>query len=548
MARPPTSKGDDDVVASGPAASQRHVESDRALRDELELYRLIAESSSEALRQREALFSALLTNGSDLIAILSRSGNLLYQSPSAKSAFGYDPEELLGTSVFELLHPDDLARGMEAFAASVADPTTTRIAEVRFRRGDGGWAVGECTVTNMLDDPAVQGIVVNTRDVTDRHRLEEEIRQNQKMEAVGQLAGGIAHDFNNLLTVIAGYCALALSRAGSSAAHHDLEQIQRAAERAAELTQQILAFSRRQTLRPTVVQPNELVRDAVPMLERLIGTHIEFQVALDPGLHPVYADATGIEQIVMNLAVNAAQAMPTGGVLTIATENVLVAGTTARGLDVDPGGYVTVSVTDTGAGMGPDTAAHAFEPFFTTKEPGVGTGLGLATVHGIAKQTGGGVRLDSEVGRGTTVTVYLPATDGEAVADSHPRVGTDVSGTEKVLVVDDEEQVRQVVAEMLAEHGYDVESATTPEDAIRMVEGGLRPDVLVTDVVMPKLGGPELAARLVELHPDLRVVLISGYTEHGLLAAEALSRSALFLRKPFTAEQLASAVRVALES
>jgi two-component system cell cycle sensor histidine kinase/response regulator CckA len=546
VARSP--EADDDVVASGLAASQRHVESDRALRDELELYRLIAESSSEALRQREALFSALLTNGSDLIAILSRSGDLLYQSPSAKSAFGYDPEELVGTSVFELLHPDDLARGMEVFAAAVADPTTTRIAEVRFRRGDGGWAVGECTVTNMLDDPAVQGIVVNTRDVTDRRRLEEEIRQTQKMEAVGQLAGGIAHDFNNLLTVIAGYGALALTRAGSSAAHDDLAQIQRAAERAAELTQQLLAFSRRQTLRPTVVQPNELVRDAVPMLERLIGTHIEFQVALDPGLHRVYADATGIEQIVMNLAVNAAQAMPTGGALTIATENAHVADTTARGLDVDPGDYATVSVTDTGSGMDPDTAAHAFEPFFTTKEPGVGTGLGLATVHGIAKQTGGAVRLDSEVGRGTTVTVYLPATDREPVADSRPRVSADVSGTEKVLVVDDEEPVRQVVAEMLAEHGYDVESATTPEDAIRMVEQGLRPDVLVTDVVMPKLGGPALAARLVELHPDLRVVLISGYTEHGLLAAEALSRSALFLRKPFTAEQLASAVRVALES
>jgi two-component system cell cycle sensor histidine kinase/response regulator CckA len=290
------------------------------------------------------------------------------------------------------------------------------------------------------------------------------------------------------------------------------------------------------------------VRESVPMLERLIGAHIEFRVELDPALHRVYADATGIEQIVINLAVNAAQAMPTGGALTIATANVLVADPTARGLDLDPGDYVTVSVTDTGSGMDAGTAARAFEPFFTTKEPGVGTGLGLATVHGIAKQTGGAVRLDSEVGRGTTVTVYLPATDRDAVADSRPRVYADVSGTEKVLVVDDEEPVRHVVAEMLAGHGYDVESATTPEDAIRMVEGGLRPDVLVTDVVMPRLGGPELAARLLELHPGLRVVLISGYTEHGLLAAEAPSQAALFLRKPFTAAQLASAVRVALES
>jgi PAS domain S-box-containing protein len=624
--------------------------------------------AEEALREREALYHALLMNGSDLIAILNPAGELMYQSPSGKSAFGYEYEELMGTSVFELLHPDYLEYGTGVFAAAVADPTTTRVAEVRFRRGDGGWAVGECTVTNMIDDPAVQGIVVNTRDVTeralaeaalreserrfravfqssldamvliddscvfvdanpaacelfgitceqlvgrgfddfsagpaelgertwasflaegrlegewrlrradggerlvdyratahvlpgqhlsvlrdvtDRRRLEEQLRQAQKMEAVGQLAGGIAHDFNNLLTVVAGYASLALNRTDTPAdLHADLAQIERAAGRAAELTQQLLAFSRRQTLHPTVVRPNELVNDAAPMLKRLIGEHIEFEVALDPDLNAIYADAAGIEQILMNLVVNAAQAMPKGGALTIATANVLVADATARSLDVHPGDYVTVSVTDTGSGMEPETAARAFEPFFTTKEVGVGTGLGLATVHGIAKQTGGGAHLDSEAGRGTTVTVYLPATDAEAVAPAADRVYVDVSGTEKVLVVDDDELVRNVVARMLAQHGYEVVTATTAEAAITMVEQGLRPDILVSDVVIPRLSGPELAKRLVELHPDLRVVLSSGYTEHGLLDTEASTLNPLFVQKPFSADQLASAVREALD-
>jgi PAS domain S-box-containing protein len=624
--------------------------------------RVLAE---EALREREALYHALLTNGSDLIAILSPNGDLLYQSPSAKAAFGYESEALMGTSVFELLHPDDLAYGQQVFAAVVADPMTTMTAEVRFRRGDGGWAVGECTVTNMLDNPAVQGIVVNTRDVseraeaeaalreserrfravfegsldamlliddnrilidanraactlfgagreqivgrllgdfttselteeawtaflaegrlegelpvlrtdgaerlvdyratahvlpgrhlsvlrdvTDRRRLEEQLRQAQKMEAVGQLAGGIAHDFNNLLVVVSGYATLALDHAGSAdAIKADLAQIQRAAGRAAELTQQLLAFSRRQTLHPTVVDPNELVNEATPMLKRLIGAHIEFHVALDPGLPHIYADATGIEQILMNLAVNAAQAMPKGGALTIATANARIDGVAARTLDVDAGDYVTVSVVDNGCGMDRETAAHAFEPFFTTKELGMGTGLGLSTVHGIAKQTGGGIRLDSELGRGTTVTVYLPATDEDAVAGAGHRVYVDVSGTELVLVVDDDDTVRNVVAQMLARHGYEVVTAATPEAAIQMVEDGLRPDVLVSDVVMPRLGGPALAARLVELHPGLRVILSSGYAEHGLLD-EASTLEALFLPKPFSAEQLGSAIREVLD-
>jgi two-component system cell cycle sensor histidine kinase/response regulator CckA len=628
-------------------------------------------AAEETLREREALYRALLTNGSDLIAILSEAGDLMYQSPSGKSVFGYEPETLIGTSVFELLHPDDLVYGTGVFAAVVADPTTTRINEVRFRRGDGGWAVGECTVTNMLDNPAVRGIVVNTRDITeraqaeadlreserrfravfqdsldalllvdddrvfldanraacelfatshdqlvgrrlddfaaspkpteamweafladghregewvfvradgaerladyrgtahvlpgqhlsairditDRRRLEEQLRQAQKMEAVGQLAGGIAHDFNNLLTVVAGSANLALERPDTSAAvQEDLVQIRRAAGRAAELTQQLLAFSRRQTLRPIVVQPNELVNDATPMLERLIGAHIEFQVVLDPDLRLVFADASGIEQILMNLALNAAQAMPKGGTLTIATANVPLGDVAARNLEVDPGDYVAVSVSDTGGGMAPETAAQAFEPFFTTKDPGAGTGLGLATVHGITKQTGGGVRLDSEIGRGTTVTVYLPATDATAVADTNTDDGehVDVSGTETVLVVDDNESIRRVVAQMLALDGYDVVTAATPADAIRMVEQGFRPHVLVSDVVMPKIGGLELAERLVELHPDMQVVLTSGYAEHGLLDAEEsmLARRPLFVQKPFSSAELAGAIRKALD-
>jgi CheY-like chemotaxis protein len=371
------------------------------------------------------------------------------------------------------------------------------------------------------------------------------------MEAVGQLAGGIAHDFNNLLTVVAGSANLALERPDTSApVQEDLFQIRRAAGRAAELTQQLLAFSRRQTLRPIVVQPNELVNDATPMLERLIGAHIEFQVVLDPDLRLVFADASGIEQILMNLALNAAQAMPKGGTLTIATANVPLGDVAARNLEVDPGDYVAVSVGDTGSGMERETAARAFEPFYTTKGPGAGTGLGLATVHGIVKQTGGGIHLDSEVGRGTTVTVYLPATDAKAAAetDTDHVDQVELSGTETVLVVDDDESVRNVVAQMLALDGYDVVTAASPADAIRMAEEGLRPDVLVSDVVMPRIGGRELAERLVKLHPDLRVVLCSGYAEHGLFDAESATsmRAPLFVQKPFSAAELESAIREAL--
>jgi CheY-like chemotaxis protein len=284
------------------------------------------------------------------------------------------------------------------------------------------------------------------------------------------------------------------------------------------------------------------------MLERLIGEHIEFRLALDPALRHIDADAPGIEQILMNLVVNAAQAMPTGGTLTIATANVSLDDATARALDVDPGEYVALSVADVGGGMEPETASQAFEPFFTTKATGAGTGLGLATVHGITKQTGGGVHLDSEVGRGTTVTVYLPATDAEVAAETDRRDSVDVSGTETVLVVDDDEMVRTVVAQMLAEDGYDVTTATTPADAIRMVEEGFRPNVLVSDVVMPGIGGVELAERLVELHPDLCVVLSSGYAEHGLLDAggRTLKRPPRFVQKPFSAEELESAIREAL--
>jgi signal transduction histidine kinase/ActR/RegA family two-component response regulator len=403
-----------------------------------------------------------------------------------------------------------------------------------------GLVMGVSSVTHDMTETKQAG--------TDQRALQAQLQQAQRLESIGQLAGGIAHDFNNLITVIDGYTELVLNSVGTSAVRDDLVEIQRAARHAAELTQQLLAFSRRQTLRPTVVQPNRLVNDALPMLRRLIGEHIEFQVELDPGLHLIYADATGIEQILMNLAVNSAQAMPKGGELTIATANALVDDAVARGLDVEPGDYVTVSVSDTGSGMNEETAEHAFEPFFTTKQPGAGTGLGLATVHGIAKQSGGCVRLESEVGRGTTATVYLPATAAEAVPDAAPRVYVNVSGTEKVLVVDDDETVRNVVAKMVAHHGYEVVTANTPEVAIQMVDDGLRPDVLVSDIVMPRVGGPELAARLVELHPDLRVILTSGYTEHGLLQAEASALSPVFLPKPFSADELASAIREALDA
>jgi signal transduction histidine kinase/ActR/RegA family two-component response regulator len=383
----------------------------------------------------------------------------------------------------------------------------------------------------FLVEGSTRGSISFGTDVTERRRLEEELRQSQKMEAVGRLAGGVAHDFNNLLTAITGYGELALEKLddGSAVREHVFE-MKRAGERAAGLTRQLLAFSRRQVLQPEVVDVNKVVSELERMLGRLLGAQVELVTDLDPRLGSTKADPGQLEQVVMNLAINARDAMPGGGRLTIGTRN-----------DAS-GDFVLLEVCDTGHGMEADTLEQAFEPFFTTKAPGEGTGLGLSTVYGIVKQTGGDVTAESQPGRGTKMCVSLPRVKASAGSEAEPFAAPAPAADSTVLLVEDEEAVRRLVASMLTDAGYRVLVAENASAAIVLADAEEHIDILLTDVVMPGLSGPDLASLLTELRPELRVLFVSGYTADGVASNGRMSPDTAFLQKPFTRAQLFAAL------
>jgi len=394
----------------------------------------------------------------------------------------------------------------------------------------------------------VQGIA---RDVTEHKKLEDQLRQSQKMEAIGRLAGGIAHDFNNLLTIISGYSDLLHeSLVEPDRRRGFVEEIKKAADRAASLTRQLLAFSRKQVLEPRVVNLNELVTNLEKMLQRLIGKEVSLLTKLDPHLGWVKADPGQIEQVVMNLSVNARDAMPQGGSLTIGTANVELDELFARqSTELRPGCYVLLSVTDTGSGMDQATLAKLFEPFFTTKAPGKGTGLGLSIVYGIVKQSHGHIAVTSEIGLGTAFKIYLPLVEAPvpgapAAAPALPRA----QGSETVLVVDDEEQVRSLECGVLQANGYRVLSAADGEEALRICrEAGEPIHLLVTDIVMPHMNGRELARQAVSLQPAMGILFVSGYPDDTEISSEGTPDKTDFLQKPFTSETLLRRIRQALD-
>jgi len=397
---------------------------------------------------------------------------------------------------------------------------------------------------------ALTRAVHEAREREERRKLEVQLSQSQKMEAIGQLAGGIAHDFNNLLTVIAGFAELALSRVKPDAPiADDIREIRVAEERAAELTRQLLAFSRKQIIAPRVLDLAEVVRGVEKLLRRVIGEDLELRVVSPPTLGHVKADRSQVEQVILNLVVNARDALPRGGKITIETADTELDEAYARShVAVTPGPYVMLAVSDTGVGMSAETKARLFEPFFTTKEKGRGTGLGLATVYGIVKQSGGNIWVYSEPGRGSTFKVYLPRVMEPLDQPAPPRAEAPKGGSESVLVVEDDPGVRQLVVHVLRGQGYDVTEAKDSDEAQRLCEDLSRPlQLLVTDVVMPGMGGRDLSRRIQQVRPGLKVLFVSGYTSDAIVHHGVLEPGLAFLQKPFTPQQLAERVRSILD-
>jgi two-component system, cell cycle sensor histidine kinase and response regulator CckA len=481
----------------------------------------------EALERREEHYRSLIENSMDLISILNLDGTIRYVSPSHERMLGYPLDELVGRNVLSFVHPDDRAR----VQAALAQGNNGRPVECRIRHCDGSWRVLESFSRDLSHVAGVNGMVVNARDITERKRLEEQLHHSQRLEAVGRLAGGVAHDFNNLLMVITGYSHMLLDAMHpSDPARQDLEQVVKASERATDLTRQLLAFSRRQGVRAALVNLNSLVQEMDRMLRRVLGEEIELIVRLAPELNTVRADPGQIEQVILNMVVNARDAMPSGGQLLIETRNT---GAAERN-------SVTISISDTGIGMDSQVLSRVFEPFFTTKEHG--TGLGLATSYGIIKENGGDLRVDSTPAKGTCFHIELPAAEQTSGDLELPDEKRAPRGTETILLVEDEDPVRRVVEAMLKRHGYQVLASASSKDALASAEqhrGTI--DLLITDIMMPGMSGRKMAECLVAGRPEMKVLYVSGY---GDASAES---DAHFLQKPFSTEELATKIREMLK-
>ena len=505
----------------------------------------------EALRTAEERMRFALQSASVGIWDQDFAAGVLRWSETLEAQYGLQPGTFGGTfeAFAERIHPDDRAAVLATVDQAMKQGTDFSV-EHRAVLPDGTvrWMSGVGRV--FLDDQGrpIRAVGISL-DVTERHALEAQFQQAQKMEAVGRLAGGVAHDFNNLLTAILGYCELLLDGIDPADPRQgDIAEIQKAGLSAAGLTRQLLAFSRKEIIQPTLLDMNAVVGGMRAMLGRLIGEDVRIVLALRPHLASVKSDRGQLEQIVMNLAVNARDAMPRGGTLTIETANVELDENYPRThLAVQPGPYVVLTVTDSGTGMSREVQARLFEPFFTTKAVGKGTGLGLATVHGIVTRSGGTVNVYSEAGRGTSIKVYLPRADVAAeVAEVPAAVALPAGGVQTVLVVEDEEGLRELTRRLLERQGYTVLTAEGADEAVRLFEENPSIDVLLTDVVMPGASGPELTLRLVEKSPGLKVIYMSGYTEDAIVHHEVLNPGIAFLHKPFTSESLGRKLREVL--
>jgi len=504
--------------------------------------------AEQALQESEDRYRRLIELLPDGVAV-HQAGVIRMTNTFGARMLGYDtPEELVGQTIIDLIHPDDRAAASERVRTRIQHGELAIPREERFLRRDGTPILVEVAGApfSLGGKPAVLVVV---RDITERRRLEEQLRQAQKMEAIGRLAGGIAHDFNNLLTAINGYADLLLNTLNANdPARHEVEAILKAGRRAARLTQQLLAFSRKQVLEMRVLNPSTLLDDLARMLRRIIGEDIELVVVPDPNAGNVRVDPAQMEQVIVNLAVNARDAMPQGGRLTLEVTNVeLDSSYTQEHAEVLPGPYVCLTVTDTGTGISPQIRSHLFEPFFTTKESG--TGLGLATIYGIVKQLEGHIEVYSEVGRGTSFKIYLPRVDEPAATiESSSSPVAWPRGTETLLVVEDNDMVRNLAVRILIAQGYEVLEAARADAALQMAQRYKgRIHLLLTDVVMPQISGRALMKQMRQLRPEMRVLYMSGYTDNVIAQHGVLEPGTPFIQKPFTPQALTQKVRTVLD-
>jgi len=512
----------------------------------------------ETLRASEARYRGLVDASIQGI-VIEVDGTIRLANPAFARLLGFDhPDQCVGQQTASFVAPADQAMVAEYSRARRSGEEAPSRYECRLIGRDGALVWFDCSVTSIPWD-GERATLSAMVDVTERkyaeaalQASEAQLRQAQKMQAVGRLAGGVAHDFNNLLTVITSYAELLLREFGASSQvmRTDLLEIQNAATTAATLTRQLLAFTRQQVLEPRVFALNAMVQNSENLLRRLLGEDIRIRLVLDEADPRVRADAGQLEQVLINLAVNGRDAMPEGGTLRIeTTTEVVTSSRTAEGVPAEPGFYAVLRVTDNGVGMTEETRARMFEPFFTTKEIGRGTGLGLATVSGIVKQGGGFVRVESEVGRGTTLEICLPASDAAEEITPITPPPVDVGGAETLLLVEDAAAVRAVMRRALEGYGYRVVEAPDAQAALRIVNRNPDAfDLLITDAVMPGISGRRLAARLRALRPTIRVIFMSGYADDVILRTGELEPWASYLQKPFTPEVLARRVREVLRS
>jgi PAS domain S-box-containing protein len=514
----------------------------RSLRKTLaDLHREVEERrrAEVTLRQSEARFRSLIEKATDMIVVIGADGAITFWSPSAEETLGWSAAEAVGLLWRLEFRPDEQDQAAAALEALARTPGGTAALTLHQRHRDGSWRLVQISARNLLHDPTVQGIVANARDITAQRLLEEQFQQSQKMDALGRLVGGIAHDFNNLLVAILGGSDFVLTQLP---ADHPLAaevaEIRAAGDRAAKLVRQLLTFSRKHVTRPVLTDLNSGVLALVKLLQRLIGEHIAVTVSSAPTPWPVLIDPTSLEQVVMNLALNARDAMPSGGELRVEVSNVEATQPGGPG-GVPVGRWTRLIVQDTGCGMTPEVRSRIFEPFFTTKETGKGTGLGLATVFGIVEQAGGSIAVDSQ---GTRFSVYLPAAASAPAEAPRERQQPARGRGQRVLVVEDDASARRTVVQMLASAGYAVLEAAAPDEAL-LLTSGVRVELVLTDLVMPQMRGQELAARLRAAHPGLPIVFMSGYAD----LPEALPAGAPVLSKPFSQGTLMAAIERGLE-